>query len=113
MKLYHLSETSYFPWRDDPSTLIAPCVTAEISNTIACGYLQLRNTSVKSTIDFDEIILPLSGQFRSQSNGRIHDCKIGDILWIPAGSSFTLETDSDALLFWVKYPAITKTPPKE
>jgi ethanolamine utilization protein EutQ len=113
MKLFTSLDSSYRSWRDDPSTLIAPCVTAEISNTLACGYLQLRNTSVKSTIDFDEIIVLINGEFRSRSNDIVYDCKIGDILWIPAGSSFTLESESDALLFWAKYPAITKTPPKD
>lgn len=112
MQRFRAGEGASFAWRDDPTTMIQPCVTDAISKTMACGYLDLTETAVKSTIDFDEIIVVLEGQFRSRSDGTTHDCRPGDVLWIPAGTAFTLETDSAARLFWAKYPAKTAVPPK-
>ncbi len=111
MRHYPLKDAKPFPWRDDKTTMITPCVTDQISSTLACGYLELSKTAVRSTIDFDEVIVVLSGQFRSRSGDVTFDCAPGDILWIPAGNSFSLETDSKAMLFWAKYPAKTRTPP--
>lgn len=112
MKRFRAGDTAPKAWRDDSTTMIQACVTDATSTTMACGYLTLTKTSVKSTIDFDEIIVVLGGQFRSKSGGETHECKPGDILWIPAHTSFTLETDSGAQLFWAKYPAKTVVPPK-
>ncbi|MGE0094679.1 MAG: AraC family ligand binding domain-containing protein [Alphaproteobacteria bacterium] len=112
MKRFRAGDSAAKPWRDDPTTMIQACVTDATSTTMACGYLDLTKTAVKSTIDFDEIIVVLTGQFRSRSDGQTHDCRPGDILWIPANTAFTLETDSEARLFWAKYPAKTAVPPK-
>ena len=109
---FRAGEGKAFAWRDDPTTMIQPCVTDATSKSMACGYLNLTKTVVKSTIDFDEIIVVLDGQFRSRSDGKTHECRPGDILWIPANTAFTLETDSEARLFWAKYPAKTNVPPK-
>jgi ethanolamine utilization protein EutQ (cupin superfamily) len=111
MRHYALKDAKPFPWRGDETTMITPCVTDQISSTLGCGYLKLTRTAVRSTIDFDEVIVVLGGHFRSQSADGTFDCAPGDTLWIPAGSSFTLETDSEAILFWAKYPAKTRTPP--
>ena len=100
-----------FAWRDDPTTMITRTVDETTSDTMGCGYLRMTRTQVRSTIDFDEVMVVLSGQFRSTSGGVTHDCGPGDMLWIPADTSFTMETDSEALLFYAKYPAKTATPP--
>lgn len=113
MRRFRAGDSAAKPWRDDPTTMIQACVTDATSTTMACGYLDLTKTVVKSTIDFDEVIVVLGGQFRSRSGGQTHDCKPGDVLWIPAHTSFTLETDSAARLFWAKYPAKTAVPPKD
>jgi ethanolamine utilization protein EutQ (cupin superfamily) len=100
-----------FAWRDDPTTMITPCIDETKSKTMACGYLAVTETAVQSTIDFDEIIVVLAGQFRSRCGDETHECGPGDILWIPANTTFTLESDSTASLFYAKYPAKTAVPP--
>ncbi len=100
-----------FPWRDDPTTMITRCIDETNSETMACGYLSVTKTAVQSTIDFDEIIVVLDGHFRSRCADETHECAAGDILWIPADTTFTLESDSGASLFFAKYPAKTAVPP--
>lgn len=46
----------------------------------------------------------LEGQFRSTCEGEVFNCRPGDVLWIPANTSFTLETDTKARIFYVRYP---------
>ena len=100
-----------FAWRDDPTTMITRCIDETNSETMGCGYLAVTETAVQSTIDFDEIIVVLVGQFRSRCGDETHECGPGDILWIPANTTFTLESDSTASLFYAKYPAKTAVPP--
>jgi len=100
-----------FVWRDDPTTMLTRCLDETSSKSIGCGYLRLEPTKTESEIDFDELIIVLSGDFRSTCRGLTFNCKPGDMLWIPANNTFTLESETGALLVYVKYPAATVPPP--
>ena len=100
-----------FVWRDDPTTILTRCLDETSSDSLGCGYLRLEPTKTESTIDFDELVIVLSGDFRSSCNGQTFDCKPGDMVWIPANNTFTLESENGALLVYVKYPAATVPTP--
>ncbi|MDA0702622.1 MAG: AraC family ligand binding domain-containing protein [Proteobacteria bacterium] len=108
---YRQGEGKAFAWRDDPTTMITRTVDETVSETMGCGYLKMTETKVQSTIDFDEIIVVLAGHYRTRSGDDTYECGPGDTIWIPANTTFTMETDSEAQLFYAKYPAKTATPP--
>ncbi len=99
------------PWRGDPTSMITRCIDETNSETMGCGYLTMSKTAQRSTIDFDEIMILLDGHFRSRCGEETHECAPGDMLWIPADTTFTLECDSAATLIYIKYPAKTAVPP--
>jgi len=91
-------------WKDEPGTRIARLVGTKLSKTIGAGVLELERAAVPSSIDFDEIIVVLEGPFVSRSNGEVFTCGPGDVLWIPKGTSFTLESTSKAKVCYIRYP---------
>lgn len=97
-------QTGWEAWKGVAGTRIARLVGTKLSKTIGAGILEIEKNAIPSTIDYDEIIVVLEGQFRSKSQGEVFNCSPGDVLWIPANTSFTLETDSKARIFYARYP---------
>ena len=104
MRLLRAGQTGWDAWKGVSGTRIARLVGTKLSKTIGAGILEIEKNTIPSTIDYDEIIVVLEGQFRSTLKGEVFNCSPGDVLWIPANTSFTLETDSKARIFYVRYP---------
>lgn len=104
VRMFKSGEGEWEYWKGVAGTRIARLIGTRLSKTIGAGILEIEKNTIPSTIDYDEIIVVLEGQFRSKSGGKTHEMGPGDILWIPANTTFTLETDSRAKLFYVRYP---------
>lgn len=104
VRLLKAGQTGWEAWKGVAGTRIARLVGTKLSKTIGAGILEIEKNAIPSTIDYDEIIVVLEGQFRSKSQGEVFNCSPGDVLWIPANTSFTLETDSKARIFYARYP---------
>ena len=97
-------------WKGEPGTKLWRLIGAKLSTTMGAGILELERTAIPSTIDYDEICVVLDGQFRSRSGDQVFDMGPGDVLWVPANSTFTLETDSRATIFFARVPLDPSVP---
>lgn len=104
VRCFKKGEGKWEYWKGVEGTRIARLIGSHLSSTMGAGILEIEKTKIPSTIDYDEIVVILSGQFRSQSGGKTFDCGPGDVLWIPANTDFTLETDSKATIFYARVP---------
>ena len=104
MRLLRAGQTGWDAWKGVAGARIARLVGTKLPKTIGAGILAIPKNPTPPTIDYDEIIVVLEGQFRSTCKGEVFNCSPGDVLWIPANTSFTLETDSKARIFYARYP---------
>ena len=91
-------------WKGETGSKVYRLVGSNLSQAMGAGILELERTAIPSTIDFDEVCVVLAGQFRSRAGEETFEMGPGDVLWVPAGSTFTLETDSTARIFYARVP---------
>lgn len=104
LKFLRSGEGEWTPWRGLKGTRIRRLVGTKASRTIGAGILTMEKQTITSKNDFDEIIVVLEGHYRSRSEGKTYEAKPGDVFWAPAGTAFSLETDSTATVFYARYP---------
>ncbi len=104
VRCFKAGEGNWEYWKGVAGTRIARLIGTTLSKTMGAGILEIEKNKIPSTIDYDEIVVILSGQFRSQSGDKTFECGPGDVLWIPANTTFTLETDSKATIFYARAP---------
>ncbi len=79
-------------------------VTAREAN-LAAGFMIFEKSNLPWQLTYDEIDYVVEGEFELSINGTVHNCRPGDVLSIPKGSSVVFGSSSYAKVFYVTYPA--------
>lgn len=85
-------------------TVLKPCVTSEVSDTMCAGVNLLNRVSVPWDLTCDEIICCLRGTIRLTCDGESYVCQPGDILYVPRGNRIAYESDERCVFFYAAYP---------
>ncbi len=98
------SDRQFEPYGDDPARAqISRLVGPEISTSMGAGIARFDNCSIAWTVLYDELIVTLSGNFRLRVGGVVHDCRPGDVLWVPQNTALHYEGDG-ATVFYALSP---------
>ena len=87
---------------------ICRLVTEEISKTLGAGLASFDECSVEWTVTYDEVVVVLEGEFRLRLGDRLIVAKPGDVMWIPANTSFRYE-GTKAVICYAVYPVDWRT----
>ena len=130
-KLQHMSCDETIPARRDPSGVMAvdlPAIhlngndrldtghptdhvltkdvyTLEESPRLGCGLMEMRDTTFKWHLDYDEIDYIIDGTLTIIVNGCRTTAHAGQCIYIPKGTSILFSVEGFARFLYVTYPA--------
>ena len=86
------------------STAIAREVNAGFSAHIGAGIEYLENVTIDWTVTYDEVLFVHQGALTVEFDGERHDCTVGDIVWLPSGTSLRYIAKERCGYFYALYP---------
>ncbi len=84
---------------------VADVVTAEDGSAIAAGFMCWDKCFFPWTLTYDEVDLVTEGELHIRCEGQTVVGKVGDVIFIPKGSSIEFGTPSHVRFLYVAYPA--------
>ena len=86
-------------------TKIARVINKEISRNMGGGLEVGENISIHWTTLYDEILFIHEGSMIVRSGGKEHECRAGDIVWLPEGCTLDYDmTGRRCAYFYALYP---------
>ncbi|MGF1630660.1 MAG: AraC family ligand binding domain-containing protein [Kiloniellaceae bacterium] len=86
------------------STSIARVIDSSISAHMGGGIEYLEDVEIDWTVTYDEILFILEGPLTVAFEDNTHDCRTGDIIWLPAGTKLRYIAKGRAAYFYALYP---------
>ncbi len=82
---------------------------AEVAGTkdgtaLGVGFARMTAARIDWTVQYDEVLIVLSGRLKVHAGSTIHDRGPHDSLWLPAGTALTYESE-DAMIAYAIHPA--------
>lgn len=109
-----MPEAKHFPFDKLPfipcrtpsgDTKIARVINKEISRNMGGGLEVGENLCVHWTTLYDEILFIHEGSMIVRSGGKEHECRAGDIVWLPEGCTLDYDiTGRRCAYFYALYP---------
>lgn len=84
---------------------IADVMTDADNCSMAAGYMAWENAFFPWTLNYDEINVVLEGELHIRHQGETKIAKVGDIMFIPKGSSIEFGTPTKVRFVYVAWPA--------
>jgi ethanolamine utilization protein EutQ len=86
-------------------------VTREQGSPMAAGFMKFgKADSFPWRLDYDEVDYVVEGILHITVDGRVVEGRVGDVLYVPKGSSIVFGTPNRVHVFYVTYPAEWATP---
>jgi ethanolamine utilization protein EutQ len=80
-------------------------VDTSVSESMSAGYGRYaKGISNDWTVDYDEVIVVISGVFTIHSEGKSTTLKAGDFFFLTRGTSVTYQADEASVVLYVTYP---------
>lgn len=83
---------------------IARVINAEISQTMGGGLEYLENATIDWTVTYDEVLFIHEGTLTIELDDGRHECKPGDIVWLPNGTRLKYIATERTGYFYALYP---------
>ncbi len=81
-------------------------ITGKDDSPMTAGFMAWSKAdSFPWTLDYDEVDYVLEGVLQITINGRTHEGRPGDVIYIPRGSKVLFGTPTSTRVFYVTYPA--------
>ena len=82
---------------------------AEISGskdgtTLGVGFARMTGARIDWTVQYDEVLIVLSGRLKVHVGASVHDLGPHDSLWLPAGTALTYDSEG-AMIAYAIHPA--------
>ncbi len=98
------SERVFEPYGDASGRAsISRLVGPEVSGSMGAGVARFDGCSIEWMVLYDELIVCLEGTFRLRVGDAVHECTVGDVLWIPENTPLRYEGDG-ATVFYALSP---------
>lgn len=93
-----------FTFRGGPpgAAYVARALSPELSPNIGVGFARWEGAEVAWTVLYDEVVFVIEGCFELTANGKKHEVRPGQMLWIPEGTE--LVYSGHALFGYVVHP---------
>ncbi|MBN9235800.1 ethanolamine utilization protein EutQ [Mesorhizobium hungaricum] len=99
IRKFEAGKVTFSPYGDGPGTAsISRLIGPSDSTTMGAYLARFDGRSVRWTVRYDELIAGISGKFRLNSEGKVHELGPGDVLWIPEGTAVEYQGDG-AMVF--------------
>lgn len=97
------------PWTvaktNSGNTRIARVINSANSDHIGAGIEVLEKVSIEWTVTYDEVLFIHEGEMTIATGGEHLQCKPGDIVWLPKGTSLAYDaTKGRCAYFYALYP---------
>jgi ethanolamine utilization protein EutQ len=86
-----------------PINVLDRYVNETNSDQLGGGLFRMHDVSVESTLPYDEICICLEGKPRLKIGDQTIDLDIGDVAWLPKGTTVTFGGEN-AVMFYAVYP---------
>ena len=104
-RVFHRAEMTLKPAvTPSGTTSIARVVDASISQHMGGGIEYLEDATIEWTVTYDEILFILEGRLTVEFADERHECEVGDIVWLPAGTSLKYIARKRVAYFYALYP---------
>lgn len=80
-------------------------ITSTDGSPVAAGYMALDKGGFPWTLEYDEIDIVLEGELVITRDGEVVRGGVGDMIYIPKGSSIEFSTPAGVRFVYVTYPA--------
>lgn len=95
VRLFKYADTSFSDYGDGPgSASISRLVGPDRSSTMGAYLCRFDGRSVSWTVQYDELIVCISGHFRLRTLDATYELGVGDVLWIGKGTELRYEGDA-------------------
>lgn len=84
---------------------LSDVITARDGSSMAAGFMRWDKGFFPWTLNYDEIDLVLEGELHIRHQGETLTGKVGDVIFIPKGSSIEFGTPNHVRLLYVAWPA--------
>lgn len=78
---------------------------SDSNSPMAAGYMGWKNCFFPWTLNYDEVDVVLEGELHIRCGGETSIAKVGDVIYIPKGSSIEFGTPTNVRFVFVTYPA--------
>lgn len=85
-------------------TRIARVINTGISQHMGGGIEVMEKVSITWTVTYDEILFIHEGSINIVLENETFECTVGDIVWLPAGTSLTYDCPGRCAYFYALYP---------
>ena len=86
-------------------TSIARVINGANSDHIGAGIEVLEKVSIEWTVTYDEVLFIHEGEMTIATGGECWQCKAGDIIWLPKGTTLTYDASKGrCAYFYALYP---------
>lgn len=90
---------------ENGDTRIARVLNAGISHHLGAGLEVVERVSIRWTVTFDEVLFIHDGNLTIETDHRRFECKPGDIVWLPSGTTLTYDASKGrCAYFYALYP---------
>jgi ethanolamine utilization protein EutQ len=86
------------------TTSIAREINPSLSRSMGAGIEYLENAAIDWTVTYDEVLFIHEGRLTIESGGERHECGLGDIVWLPEGTSLRYIARERVGYFYAVYP---------
>ncbi|SLN52875.1 Ethanolamine utilization protein EutQ [Roseovarius albus] len=76
----------------------------EMGTKLGTGFARFTKAAIPWTVQYDEVVLVLSGQLTARTKDSVLTAGPQDSIWLPKGTELTYESE-DALVFYAIEPA--------
>lgn len=88
---------------------ISRLVGPEDSQTMGAYFARFDGRSVPWTVQYDELIVCIEGEFRLRVAATLHTLKVGDVIWVPNGTDLAYE-GTESMVFIAIAPVDWRSP---
>jgi ethanolamine utilization protein EutQ len=104
---YRLNEVQFKESDKLPNgeVFVKDMVDSSVSESMSAGYSRYaKGISNDWTVDYDEVIVVISGMLTIQSEGKSTTLKAGDFFFLTRGTLFTDKVEEASVILYVTYP---------
>jgi ethanolamine utilization protein EutQ len=104
---YRLNEVQFKESDKLPNgeVFVKDMVDSSVSESMSAGYSRYaKGISNDWTVDYDEVIVVISGMLTIQSEGKSTTLKAGDFFFLTRGTLFTDKAEEASVILYVTYP---------
>jgi ethanolamine utilization protein EutQ (cupin superfamily) len=100
-----LEKFGYNTSEHDANTLLKDVIISADRSPMSAGYMAIDKGSFSWTLSYDEIDIILEGELEIRRGSDEVSGGVGDVIYIPKGSSVVFSTPGKARFVYVTYPA--------